>query len=206
VRGKTPSVSNDEHHDRLGFRSAVSNSFAFLKEHGFRATDETHGVEYTSRHVAVLIYYEPYSYEMGVRVSLPKTGQDAELSDIAEYGGAPEKEAFRQWTLFQTSNAEGVQHLVPEMARLLRTYGQPFLAGDAAAYETVQRARAAARADLLANWKMQEVRSKADAAWHERRYPDVVKFYGSVRDRLTPAELKKLQYAERKASSAIGDE
>lgn len=44
---------------------------------------------------------------------------------------------------------------------------------------------------------MKSARSQAKLAWYQKDYESVVKLLGPFRSSLTPAEVKKLEYAER---------
>jgi len=136
-------------------------------------------------------------------MSLSKTEcQQVELSDIAEYGNAPSRNDFRSRTMFQTSSARGVQQLVPEMARLVQVYGEPFLNGDAKAYEVAHEARAALWNQFETEMKLRDIRRRLDTAWQGRNYSEVVSLCEPVRELLTSAELKKLDYAKRKSQAS----
>ena len=45
---------------------------------------------------------------------------------------------------------------------------------------------------------------EVDVAWREKNYGQVLELYESVKDDLTPSELKKLEYATRKLKDSKG--
>jgi hypothetical protein len=185
--------------EQLGFREAVLPSFAFLNSHGFKPVQEqVTFVRFESGAVFVNVYHGRASFELGVEMGqLDNPGGKISLNDVIAWCGAGEAEDFGQHVVFQVSDREAVQEFVPKLARLLQKYADPFLKGDAAAYESVAEARSRTAAEYRKKMELDRIRTKAEAAWHQKDYQRVVELYGSKRDDLSNVETSRLAYAEK---------
>jgi len=189
--------------ENLGFREEVLSAFSFLvNEYGFRVVEDTSTfVKYESTNVFVNVYHGRSSYVLGFEI-----GQIRDLSnrneviyslgDILDLLGKRQEERY---TFFQASTNERVKEYVLKLALLVRKYGKGFLHGETRLF-----------ADLLeASWKkvkayeretaLARARKEAENAWRERDYAKLVEIYNPVREDLTPAELKKLEYAQNRS-------
>lgn len=192
-------MMTSERTDDLGFSEVAKQSFAFLLEYGFALIEEvSSSVRYTSPVVSALVYQERYSKEMYLRLSLLNTAYVADLSEIADYANAPEANAFHERNTFTASTADDIRKLVPEMARLLRNYGELFLNGNVEAYKQVELARDEASAKWSLEMNLREIRAKVDRAWRDQQYKQVAALLAPVRQHIKPSDFKKLEIAERK--------
>jgi len=191
---------------KLGFKDAVLSSFKFLGEFGLRAIEKkTTFVRYESAKVFVNVYHGRASFELGVEVGrLAEPSLKMTLYDMVALAGAKEIEGFGKHVMFQVSSREGIKEFVPKLACLLEKYGVPFLRPDANAYRAVEVIRSQAAVEYEKQVCLQDLRRKAEAAWHAKDYARVIELYSPVREELTEVEAKKLVYAEQQVLAAEG--
>jgi hypothetical protein len=188
----------------LGFTDLVLSNFAFLTDFGLRPVQKDMTfVRYESTQVFLNVYHGRASFELGVEVGrLAEPNEKITRYEIVAFAQAEKTEGLGQHVMFQVSSREGVQEFVPKLARLIKTYGTPFLRGDVGAYSKVYRARTDAALEYEKQVHLRQVRKKAEDSWHAKDYARVAELYGSVRKDLTEVEFKKLSYAEKQAISA----
>jgi hypothetical protein len=192
---------------KLGFKDAVLSSFKFLIELGLHPVDEKITfVRYESSEVYVNVYHGRASFELGVEIGRLKEPEKEKLGiyDIVAWAGAEKAEGFGQHVMFQVSSRQGVQEFVPKLACLVQKYAIPFIKGDATAYREALEVRSRAAAEYVKQVNLRQTRSKAEAAWHEKDYSQVVELFRPVREHLSEVEAKKLAYAEQQVLTAEG--
>src|SRR5262249_9054433 len=119
------------------------------------------------------IEHRPYMEILGVR-------------DQAEYPG------------FSTDPVDSFRHLRPDLERhagvfLRRDQPNPF---QSLCREGAERERAR-MAPFVQGMQWRDVRQRAEAAWKRRDYAAVAAAYGQIKDPLTPAEARRLEFARR---------
>ena len=192
---------------RLGFKDAVLSSFKFLTELGLHPVDEKMTfVRYESSEVFVNVFHGRASFELGVEIGRLKESEEEKLTihDIVLWAGAEKAEGFGQHVMFQVSSPEGVREFVPKLAHVVQKYATPFIKGDATAYREALEARSRAAAEYVKQVNVKQVRNKAEAAWHEKDYAQVVELYSRMRSELSEVESKRLSYAEQQVLTAEG--
>ena len=125
--------------------------------------------------------------------------QDVEFSlgNIIEVMGASAETGY---TFFQASTPEKVKSLVSRLADLLKQYGKAALTGDPLFFSKLRDDTARKSDDYLKQIQLSRVREQVAQAWRQKNYLKVVELYEPVRDDLTPAEVKKLEYARKHVS------
>jgi hypothetical protein len=185
--------------EQLGFRDAVLSSFGFLRSYGLSPVEEKSTfVRYESQVVFVNVYHGRASYELGVeigRLSEPK--DKVTLHEIIAWAGTEQTEGLGQHTAFQVSSREGVKQFVPQLAELVKKYADPFLHGEAVAYESVKALRSERTSDYVKQVRFRDTRKKVEAAWQQKDYAQVVELLASIREDLSQSEVMKLAYAEK---------
>ena len=189
-------LPTDRHH--LGFTEQVLSSFDFLiKEYGFRVVKtEPTFVRYESSTVFVNLYHGRASYELGFEIGRLDDGTGKEespysLSMIMELMRAQEER------FFQASTAERVKKYVPRLADLVRTYAPAVLGGDPATFRKLIKTRLEMANRLHEELRVRTFREEAANAWRSRDFPKVAELYDAIFEKLTQAEIKKLNYAKR---------
>ncbi len=127
------------------------------------------------------------------------------LDYIVSWAGkdAWEAEGFGRSTMFQVSNKEGVQNIVPKVARIVQKYGQPFLEGDTAFYDELAKANERASLKFQREQIIGQIRKEAEAAWTAKDFARVAELFQPVRDELTEIDRKKLEYAEKRLGAPV---
>ena len=191
---------------KLGFKEAVLANFVFLRSNAFKAvTEDVTLVRYESKAVFVNVYHGRGSYEIGVEIGRIDRSQKYGLDYIVSWAGkdAWDAEGFGRSTMFQVSTKEGVENIVAKLARIVQKYGQPFLGGDTAFYDQLERANECASMKFQRDQVVGQIRKEAEAAWLAKDYVRVTELFQPVRDELTEIDRKKLEYAEKHSGPPV---
>ena len=90
---------------------------------------------------------------------------------------------------------------VQNLASALRAYAEDFIAGNKQSFaEVAEQRRREVDAHALEG-DLRVARSKSEDAWRSKDYRAVVKALKPLRAVLTPSEIEKLDFAERKMGS-----
>lgn len=191
---------------KLGFKEAVLANFEFLRSSGFKpVTEDVTLIRYESKAAFVIIYHGRGSFEIGAEIGRLDRPQKYGLDYIVSWAGkeAWEAEGFGRSTLFQVSNKEGVQNIVPKVARLVQKYGQPFLQGDAAFYDELERANERASVKFQREQIIGQIRKEAETAWAAKDFARVAELFQPLREELAEIDRKKLEYAEKRLAAPV---
>jgi hypothetical protein len=193
--------------DQFGFPEAVLNSFRFLVEDfGFLVVrQEATYLRFESDAVFVNVYHGRASYEVGVEIGeLQKANKLSERSfTLGEIIAMTNFEMGSNFRFYQATRPELIQNCVAETAGLVKGYSRAALIGDRNFFEGLSNIRSRISREYLKGMEMGRVRQDAEAAWREKNYEELVELYESVKGDLTPAEVKKLEYAKRKLADIV---
>jgi len=183
----------------LRFAEEVLAAFDFLTtDYGFHCTKvDVTFARYESQEVFVNVYHGRASYEVELEIGrfAERVGTEEVkfgLGDIIGVMGARSKTGY---TFFQASTAGRVKRLVPRLAELLKQYGKDALSGDPQFFVRLRAEQSRTSREFWKESDLRTIRGKAVEAWNQKNYLKVVELYESVRNDLTPAEVKKLEYA-----------
>ncbi len=184
--------------DRSGlcFPEKVREHFSFLEELGFSETESLPTfVRYEKGEkgdVEVHVYHGRLSYEIAAEVFVAGTRYD--LLELASFSDPETHEKSRHP---MTYTRDGVARFVEELSILMKRFGGKALGGDAEFLAMLEERRNSeweqSVLDELARW----LRPKAREAFRQRDYAMAADLYSQMRESLTRAELKKLDYALR---------
>ncbi|MGA8636260.1 MAG: hypothetical protein WB805_15620 [Candidatus Dormiibacterota bacterium] len=191
---------NDESSDPdLGFPSTVLQAFAFLQgTYGFQVDSVAPTVvRFQSNRLFVNVWHEQRSHELGL--SIGRRSRPAESShpfnvaDILYLTEPAKAAAYRDHTAL---TVESVRAGIEALADELQTYGSEALTGanevfDKIAGDRTQRVESYALALGDAH-----VRSGVAEAWARQDFAEAARLLGTITERLSPAELAKLEYAQ----------
>lgn len=189
---------------QLGFKDAVLSSFGFLRSYELNPVkEEVTFVRYQSAAVYVNVYHGRGSFEVGVEIGRLDRTETYGLGYIVSWAGkhAWESEGFGRGTMFQVSTREGVRNIVPKVAELVKKYGDPFLHGQPAFYDELQKANELASVAYGQEQLLNRIRADADAAWKARDFARVAELLQPIRADLTEVASKRLAYAEKHVGS-----
>ena len=185
----------------LRFADEVLAAFDFLTtDYGFhRSRVDVTFIRYESRDVFVNVYHGRASYEVELEIGrfADRVGTEDvkfSLGDIIDVMGA---RADTGYTFFQASNADRVKRLVPRLAELLKEYGKDALAGDPLFFARLQDEQTRMSREYRKQSDLRRIREQVGEAWNQKNYVKVVELYEPIRDDLTAAEIKKLEYARK---------
>ena len=157
-------------------------------------------VRYESNVAFVNIYHGRASFELNVEIG-ERVGQGSvpensfTIGDILYLANRKIAETYRP---YQVTNPESVKKFVNELAHLVKDYAMPALQGDHAFLQRVSEMQLQRSDDLLRGWELNRVRKNVESAWRERDFKRVIELYGPFEKYLSPAELKKLEFAKKK--------
>jgi hypothetical protein len=173
----------------------VTRAFAFLSDFGFLQVESSPTiVRYRKGNVEINIYHGRQSYELGFEVS--RDGTSYSISSIIRATDPETGKKYRNTAA--TTNTVLAQGLV-KLVELVRQYGQRALSCDPDFFAELARQRKKWTEEYAIEVLESQLRPKADEAFRQGRYREAIDLYERFRPRLTPADLKKLEIAKRKA-------
>ena len=184
----------------LGFPDAVLSSFKFLVEDfGFSCvTHDVTYVRYESRDIFVNVYHGRASFELNVEIGEQVSREFPEnpftLGEILNSLNPQEAENYQP---YQVRTAESVKKFVAEMARLVKEYAPPALMGNHDFFQQISETRQQRSDELLRSWDLNRARRDVEKSWQKKDFKHIVEVYEPVKEYLTPAETKKLEYAKK---------
>ena len=179
----------------LNFASAVREKFAFLNDLGF---SEIEGLStlvcYRKDDVEVDVYHGRRSYEIGAGISY--LAARYEMADIIR---VVDPDAAKRYGGAMASTREGVVAGLEELCSLMKRFGVAALRGDPQFFATLEEKREVWRKDYWLDGLARQLRQQADDAFHRGDYSRAAELYARIRDRLSPAEIRKLTLAEQRS-------
>ncbi|MGH8612187.1 MAG: hypothetical protein ACREYF_09145 [Gammaproteobacteria bacterium] len=155
-------------------------------------------VRYESDKIFVNIYHGRSSYELGIEVGPLGSGVEIDmgysLSALIHLVAPEEAAAYRN---FVATTPKKVQIGVKLLSEKFQGYGWDLLWGDPDIFIKLKTQRAQLSERFAMEVLARQVRPKADAAFRSKDYGEAIRLYGSIRNQLTPVELKKLDYAQK---------
>lgn len=184
----------------LNFPQEVQSAFEFLTtDYGLQCifTEPTY-VRYESYLTFVNVYHGRSSYELGLEVGLLGESPERERAfTLMELMRVQDPWAESNFHYFTATTPKQMRTAVARLAQLLKKYGADTLRGDRTAFERLSEERIRWRERFAKEVLLDQVKPAAEAAFRAKDYAKAVNLYESVRDDLTPVELKKLNYAKK---------
>lgn len=179
----------------LRFDATVREEFGFLATQGFSELDGATPtfVAFSNGNVIVTVYHGRRSFEVGVEIAQVTASRGFPLGALIELQDGERSASFRK---FVARTPETVRRGLADAAALLAEFGAAALRGDSQVFAELLEQRHQKGRDLHLDGLASQLRPEAASAFRERRFADVVTLLGQIRSLLTPAELKKLDYAE----------
>ena len=179
----------------LNFEGVTRSRFAFLNELGFSEIEALPTiVRYRKDDVEVDVYQGRLSYEIGAGISYLGT-RDV----MAKIVRATDPEAPKRYGGGLTSTAECVVAGLEELSSLMQRYGNAALQGDPQFFSTLAEKHKVKVEEYWRDGLAGQLRPRADEAFHRGDYAKAAELYAQIRDRLSPAEVKKLQITEERS-------
>jgi hypothetical protein len=181
----------------LHFEWNVQQSFLFLADLGFREVEATPTlVRYRNGDVEVDVYHGRKSYEVGGGVTF--AGIRYAMSEILR---ARDPAVGKDYRNAVATTPEGVAAGLKELSALLQRCGASALRGDPAFFSMLERQRKQWSQDYALDVLVGQLRPQAEEAFRRGDYSKAAQLYGRIRERLSPAEVKKLTLAEERSAS-----
>ncbi|CAN5885740.1 MAG: hypothetical protein USCGTAYLOR_01273 [Chromatiales bacterium USCg_Taylor] len=184
--------------DVLGFSRAVFQYFNFLcSDYGFTVTDQSATlVRFESNDVFINVYHGRASYELGVEIGKfdDPSGTRYRLPTIIE---AFMGNTVGQKGVFQASSPDAICSSIEHLAQLVSSYCSALLRGDDDAFDRVRKASKHISEELTEHYTRGVLRRRAEQAWQNKDYADVVRVYEKILHTLTSIERKRLEIARK---------
>jgi len=179
----------------LNFAKEARRAFAFLGDLGFSEIEALPTlVRYRKGIVEVEVYHGRQSYEIGLGVIA--YGARYAISEIIRH---IDPEAEKHFHYPATTTPEGVVAGLNELSSLMRLYGRSALDGNPEFFSALERERKIWSKEYSLDVLADQLRPLADEAFRKRDYAKSVELYSRIRERLSPAEIKKLNIAEERS-------
>jgi hypothetical protein len=191
-------VTSDNSRAALNFANTAREVFLFLGDFGFQevGAEETI-VRYATKRIFFHVYHGRSSYELGIDVGLFGPGtievHGYSLGEFARLTDPMEAANLRD---FCATTPEEVGIGLGKLAAQAMQYVARALRGDETVFSELERQQREWGSALAADVAYRQVSPKAAEAFREKNYHKAVELYESIKNRLTPAELKKFEYAK----------
>jgi hypothetical protein len=187
-------IMNTSDRAHLNFAEEARKAFAFLGDLGFSEIEALPTlVRYRKGSVEVDVYHGRQSYEIGAGVTA--FGARYAISEIIRH---KEPEFAKRYHYAAATTPEGVIAGLEELSALMKRYGRPALDGDPKLFSTLESERRYWSEGYALDVLADQLRPQADEAFRQRNYAKAAELYSRIRERLSPAEVKKLSIAEER--------
>ncbi|MCK5524936.1 MAG: hypothetical protein KAI83_17555 [Thiomargarita sp.] len=178
----------------LNFEGKVRRAFIFLDALGFSEIEALPTlVRYRKGRVEVDIYHGHQSYEIGAGITV--CGIRYAISEIIRVT-APE--IAKQFRYAMTTTPEGVTASLGELSSLMKSYGDEALRGNSQFFSMLEKQRKQWSNEYALDVLAEQLRPQANEAFRRKNYSIAADLYSRIRERLSPAEIKKLCLAENR--------
>lgn len=183
----------------LGLQAQVEKHFDFLvSERGYRCVESNpHRVRFESPATYVeLVFDGDRSYELSLLVGkIGSADAPFAMEEVLRLRDAPEVASF---SLVQVTTQESLAKWIAKLAEVLLAYGDDLIEGNEVGFAALASQRRRDVQEYALQRDLQAARADAELAWRRKDYAAVIKSLKPLRTALTAAEVKKLEFAERR--------
>ena len=180
----------------LHFVNKARKAFTFLSSLGFIEAEALPTLmRYCKEEVEVDVYHGRQSYEIGAGVSA--FGIRYAISEIIRITDSAVAGQYRNAV---ATTPEGVTVTLEALASLMKHYGSRAFSGDPQFFAALEQQRKSWSEEYALDILAKQIRPKAEEAFRRGDYSTAVELYTRIRDRLSPAEIKKLILAQERQS------
>jgi hypothetical protein len=139
------------------------------------------------------VYHGRRSYEIGAGITRDETRYS--LGQFIDLADDPTVKRFR-YPAYRTP--EGVKTGLEVISTMMKRYAASGLRGDAQVFAELDIQRKKWGEEFALDVEESQTRPKAEEAWRNKDYAKAAELYAKFRPRLTPAEVQKLAFAEKR--------
>lgn len=184
----------------LNFVVTVRKAFAFLGDLGFSEVEALPTlVRYRKGDIEVDVYHGQQSYEIGAGVTAFGTRYA-----IGEIIRAIDSEAAKQFRNATALTPEVVAVSIESLSALIQRYCGAALQGDPQFCSMLINQRKHWSEEYALDVLTEQLRPQANEAFRLGDYAKAAELYTRIESRLSPAEVKKLRFAEEKLGEKRG--
>lgn len=185
----------------LRFAEEVKARFAFIENLGFRCTrSEASLVRYESSKLVISVYHEKLSYEISSALESVRGSDAYSFSEILSLVNGGRMEQYRDYA---THNVEGVAEGVRQLAVLFRKCVDAGMFDDSELFFRLKRQRTEWARNYALETQLEQARKKAESAWAERNFLNVIEILVPFQEHLNPSDLKRLEYAKKRIGRSM---
>jgi phenylalanyl-tRNA synthetase beta subunit len=178
----------------FNFENKVRETFAFLADFGFYEIEASATlVRYQKDDVEVDIYHGCQSFEIGASITC--FGTRYAISEIIR---TADVETAKQYRNAMATTPEIVAVALEKLSSLMKCYGNAVLKGDQQICLELKEQRNQWPEEYALDVLADQLRPQADEAFRRGNYSTAAELYARFRERLSPAETKKLKFAEER--------
>jgi hypothetical protein len=184
----------------LCFAEAVHKYFdSLLKDHSFQRVsfDQTF-VRYESDEIFINVYHGRSSYEIAMEMGRLNHPDEHETSyTIGSFMRLIDPKQAENYRSFAATNPNSVEKGVSQLSELFKKYALSPLLSDKAIFTKLRKQREVLKDAFVRKVLVSQVRPEATEAFQRKDYQEAARLYESIKEDLTPTEVKKLQYAKK---------
>lgn len=194
------SIMNKSDRSYFNFEEKVRRAFSFLTDLDFNEVEALPTlVRYRKDGVEVDVYHGRQSYEIGAGVSA--FGTRYAISEIIR---AVNPDAAKQFRYVTTSTSEGIILGLEKLSSLMKHYGREALEGNSKFFSKLEKQRQLWVEEYSLDVLAEQLRPQAEEAFRRKDYSKAADLYSRIKKCLSPAEIKKLNVAEKRRKKGGG--
>lgn len=186
---------------RLNFVASARSAFDFLTTppYALWLVDQDEGrVTYAGVDLGLAILHDRLSYELDLAVwresVQAEVARPYTMVDLLRVADPDRARSYRQ---FSATTEAAVQRGLEVLKSDFSRFGLPVLSGSPEFFERIRQMQSLAVTEFGAELEDKQIREKAERAWRERDFSNVVKQYRALGDRLSQMERARVDYARR---------
>lgn len=174
------------------FIPSVRGAFSFLMDAGFTEVEALPTlVRYRKDDIEIDVHHGRQSYEIGCGFTV--AGARYSLSDFMRVG---DPDLAKYYRFRAATSPESVATGLEDLSVMVQRYGAAVLSGDLQFLVIVSERREQWLKEYSLDRRAEQIRPQAESAFRQGDYAKAAELYGLMRERLSPAEAKKLAFAE----------
>ena len=177
----------------------VQEKFSYLINYGFKCVQKNRRfVKYVSKFVFIEIDHDSRFGELGANIGLIKNSKENNFSiqDIVHF---LDINAYKKnYTDYPAYNYDKLIDGLDWLDKLFKKYAKDFLLGDLKKFsELSAHCKEWAEKEVM-DEKNKRIRIKAEEAFRNRKYDEVIRLYSLIENELKESERKKLAFSRKR--------